>query len=38
VQIGLLDPAGLPVTGAEQAETVLDPRARSLNQLMSGGG
>ena len=34
VQIGLLDPAGLPVTGAEQAENVLDPRARPLNELI----
>lgn len=25
VQIGLLDPAGLPVSGAEQARKVLDP-------------
>jgi carboxymethylenebutenolidase len=34
VQVGLLDPAGLPVTGAEQAANVLDPRARPLNQLI----
>jgi carboxymethylenebutenolidase len=34
VQVGLLDPTGLPVTGAEQAENVLDPRARPLNELM----
>lgn len=33
-QVGLLDPAQLPVTGAEQAETVLDPRAHTLNQLI----
>jgi carboxymethylenebutenolidase len=33
-QIGLLDPAELPVTGAEQAENVLDPRAHALNQLI----
>jgi carboxymethylenebutenolidase len=26
VQVGLLDPAGLPVTGAESARKVLDPR------------
>jgi carboxymethylenebutenolidase len=38
VQVGLLDPQGLPVTGAEQAENVLDPHARPLNQLMPGGG
>jgi carboxymethylenebutenolidase len=34
VQVGLIDRAGLPVTGAEQAENVLDPRAHPLNQLM----
>jgi carboxymethylenebutenolidase len=34
VQVGLLDPHGLPVTGAEQAENLLDPRARPLNELM----
>jgi carboxymethylenebutenolidase len=34
VQVGLLDRAGLPVTGAEQAETVLDPRARPMNELI----
>jgi carboxymethylenebutenolidase len=33
-QVGLLDPADFPVTGAEQAETVLDPRAHALNQLI----
>jgi carboxymethylenebutenolidase len=33
-QIGLLDPATLPVTGAEQADNVLDPRAHALNQLI----
>lgn len=33
-QVGLLDAAQLPVTGAEQAETVLDPRAHTLNQLI----
>jgi carboxymethylenebutenolidase len=33
-QIGLLDPAALPVTGAEQAETVLDVGAHALNQLI----
>jgi carboxymethylenebutenolidase len=33
-QIGLLDPSVLPVTGPEQAETVLDPRAHALNQLI----
>jgi carboxymethylenebutenolidase len=34
VQVGLLDPADFPVTGAEQAENVLDPGAHPLNQLM----
>ena len=34
VQVGLIDPAELPVTGAEQAENVLDPRTHELNQLI----
>jgi carboxymethylenebutenolidase len=34
VQVGLLDPAELPVTGAEQAANVLDPRAHPLNELI----
>jgi carboxymethylenebutenolidase len=34
VQVGLLDPSELPVTGAEQAANVLDPRAHPLNELM----
>jgi len=34
VQVGLLDPARLPVTGAEQAENLFDPRARPTNELM----
>ena len=34
VQIGLLDPAELPVTGAEQAANVLDARANPLNELI----
>ena len=34
VQVGLLDPSELPVTGAEQAGNVLDPRARPLNELI----
>jgi carboxymethylenebutenolidase len=33
VQLGLLDPAGLPVTGVEQAQTVQDP-TRPRNQLL----
>jgi carboxymethylenebutenolidase len=33
-QVGLIDPAELPVTGAEQAENVLDPRAHPLNDLI----
>jgi carboxymethylenebutenolidase len=33
-QIGLIDPAELPVTGAEQAENVLDARANPLNELI----
>jgi carboxymethylenebutenolidase len=38
VQIGLLDPRGLPVTGVEQAENVLDPRAHPLNELLRRRG
>jgi carboxymethylenebutenolidase len=34
VQVGLLDPAGLPVTGAEQAEKILAPRAVRANALL----
>jgi carboxymethylenebutenolidase len=34
VQVGLLDPTDLPVTGAEQAENLFDPRARPMNELM----
>jgi carboxymethylenebutenolidase len=34
VQVGLLDPTGLPVTGVEQAENVLDPRAHPMNELL----
>jgi carboxymethylenebutenolidase len=35
-QVGLIDPSLLPVTGAEQAETVLDAGAHALNQLIRG--
>ncbi|HXF98194.1 MAG TPA: nuclear transport factor 2 family protein [Gaiellaceae bacterium] len=34
VQVGLLDREALPVTGAEQAEAVLNPRAQQLNELI----
>ena len=34
VQVGLLDADRLPVTGAEQAENVLDVRAHALNELI----
>ena len=34
VQVGLLDPGELPVTGAEQAENVRDPLAHPLNKLI----
>jgi hypothetical protein len=34
VQVGLLDPAGLPVTGAEQAEKLLAPRMVPANALL----
>jgi carboxymethylenebutenolidase len=36
VQVGLLAPHNLPVTGAEQAENLFDPRARPMNELMAG--
>src|SRR5919109_2244327 len=34
VQVGLLDATKLPVTGAEQAENLFDPRARATNSLI----
>jgi carboxymethylenebutenolidase len=34
VQVGLLDPAGLPVAGAEQAEKLLAPRSVPANALL----
>jgi carboxymethylenebutenolidase len=34
VQVGLLDPAGLPVVGAEQAEKLLAPRTVPANTLL----
>jgi hypothetical protein len=34
VQLGLLDPAGLPVAGVEVARKVLDPSAVPSNLLM----
>jgi carboxymethylenebutenolidase len=34
VQLGLLEPSGLPVTGAEQADNVVDARAHPLNDLI----
>jgi carboxymethylenebutenolidase len=37
VQVGLLDPAGLPVTGAEQADNLLSPRTMRLNALLGEG-
>jgi carboxymethylenebutenolidase len=37
-QVGLLDASQLPVTGAEQAGNVLDPRARPLNELIRRSG
>jgi carboxymethylenebutenolidase len=33
-QVGLIDASALPVTGAEQAGNVLDPRAQPLNELI----
>jgi carboxymethylenebutenolidase len=38
VQVGLLEPDRLPVTGAEQAANVLDPRTSPLNELIRAGG
>jgi hypothetical protein len=32
--VGLIDSAALPVTGAEQAENVLDARTHALNRLI----
>ena len=37
VQVGLIDPAGLPVAGAESARKVLDPNVPA-NGLMRGAG
>jgi carboxymethylenebutenolidase len=34
VQVGLLDRADLPVTGAEQVDNLLDPSARPNNELL----
>jgi carboxymethylenebutenolidase len=34
VQVGVLDPSGLPVTGAEQAEKLLAPRTVPANRLL----
>ena len=34
VQVGLLDPAGLPVLGAEQADKLLAPRTTRANALL----
>ena len=34
VQVGLIDASELPVTGAEQAENVLDARTHALNRLI----
>jgi carboxymethylenebutenolidase len=34
VQVGLIDPEALPVTGAEHAANVLDPRTHPLNELI----
>lgn len=35
VQVGLIDPERLPVTGREQADNLLDQRARPMNELLS---
>jgi hypothetical protein len=31
----MLDAAKLPITGAEQAENLFDPRAKAMNALIS---
>ncbi|HEX2125547.1 MAG TPA: hypothetical protein VHF45_03180, partial [Thermoleophilaceae bacterium] len=36
VQVGLLDPSTLPVTGAEQADKLLEPRERGGSEVMPG--
>jgi carboxymethylenebutenolidase len=36
-QVGLLDTTTLPVTGAEQAEILIDRRARPMNRLLAEG-
>jgi carboxymethylenebutenolidase len=36
VQVGLLDPAGLPVLGAEEADKLLAPRSIPANALLQG--
>ena len=33
-QVGVLEAGGLPVTGPEQAENLLDPRSRPMNELI----
>ena len=38
VQVGLLDRAGLPVTGAEQAEKLLAPRSIRANACSTRTG
>jgi hypothetical protein len=38
VQVGLLDRGDLPITGAEQAENLFDPRARVANAGRSFSG
>jgi carboxymethylenebutenolidase len=36
VQVGMLDAANLPVTGAEQAENLFDSGAKAMNALIGG--
>jgi carboxymethylenebutenolidase len=38
VQIGLLEPGDLPVTGGAQGENLLDRRARPMNELLGQHG
>jgi carboxymethylenebutenolidase len=35
VQVGLIDPDGLPVTGGEQAPNLVDRRAEPMNRLIA---
>lgn len=36
VQLGIIDPSGLPLVGAEAAERLQEPRVHAANNLMPG--